>query len=105
MNFMMRAAISCAIVLPGIAGASSEDAWAEFRESVEVACRAQIQAPDRAVVEIEVNPFGSERFGAAIIDVFFEGGDAERSLCIYEKRTGLAELTAPFAAPADSLPR
>lgn len=81
--------------------ASSEDAWVAFRADVLAKCRALVPQADRAT--IEVNPFGSEQFGAAIVTIPAADG-AERLVCIYDKRTGLAELTTPFASADETTP-
>lgn len=89
-------------VLPGVALASSEEAWDDFRASVEDACVAAIGAPETASVTIEVNPFGSESYGAALVTVGNQAGQ-DRMVCIFDKRTQAVEITAPFAdaAPAE----
>lgn len=88
-------------VLPVMAQASSEDAWDEFRTAVETACRALVDAPE-ATVSVEVNPFGSESYGAALVTATHAGG-TDRVICIFDKQAGTAEITAPFtdAAPAE----
>jgi len=79
---------------PVPAAASSDDAWAAFRDSVRSACLALV-APG-TTPEIEVNPFGSDSYGAANVTVATAAG-TDRMICIFDKRTGRAELTAPFA--------
>ncbi len=76
--------------------ASGDGAWAEFRTEVEAACAALVGQPGDVVVE--VNPFGSEHYGAAIVTVTPEGGapGAERMICIFDKTAKVAELTTPF---------
>ncbi|MDQ1899115.1 hypothetical protein RAH32_01450 [Paracoccus sp. WLY502] len=89
-------------VLPGVVLASSEEAWDDFRASVENTCVAAISAPETASVTIEVNPFGSESYGAALVTVGNQTGQ-DRMVCIFDKRTQAVEITAPFAdaAPAE----
>lgn len=82
-------------LLPLSAAASTEEAWEEFRAQVRDACAALVQAPEGARVGIEVNPFGSESHGAALVTVGHETGE-DRMICIFDKRAGTAELTAPF---------
>lgn len=77
---------------------SSEDAWAQFRSDVEAECAKLVDAPEGAATEIEVNPFGSEGFGAALVTVTLDDATADRMICIYDKQTKAAEMTAPFAA-------
>lgn len=73
--------------------ASSDEGWEAFRVQVRDACLALAEPGSEA----EVNPFGSERYGAAILTTPVAGG-RERAVCIVDKQTGAAELTAPFPA-------
>lgn len=94
---MRSALILAAALAAGPALAASEDAWAEFRAATEGACRALAQAPGDATVTVEVNPFGSDRFGVALVTVRLADGSADRMVCVMEKQGRKAELTAPFA--------
>ena len=94
-HFALILACACACAAP--ACASSPDAWAAFRADVEAACRALVQDPGE--VAVEVNDFGSEHYGAAIVTLT-AGGGSDRMICIYDKATRAAELTAPFT-PAE----
>ena len=89
----MRLAL-CLALIASPAFASSPDAWEEFRQMVQTACAALVQDPGE--VTIEVNPFGSESFGAALVSVATSQA-TDRRICIVDKVTGKAELTAPFA--------
>ena len=73
--------------------ASSDDAWEDFRHEVAAACTALVQ--DRGEVAVEVNPFGSESYGAAIVTLTSDAG-SDRMICVFDKETRQAELTAPF---------
>lgn len=93
--------------LPILAAASSDEAWAEFRTAVEESCRTLVEgvegeAADAA--EIEVNPFGSEHFGAAIVTIPGADGAGDRMVCIYDKQTGAAEITGPFLPEGEADP-
>lgn len=77
--------------------ASSEDAWAAFRQDVARACAALVPVPEGGALTVEVNPFGSERFGAALVTLTLADTSADRMICIYDKSTRAAEITAPFA--------
>lgn len=79
--------------------ASTDEAWAEFQANVEKACTALAPAGDETA--IEVNPFGSESYGAALLITTTEGDMADRYVCIYDKKSGKAELSAPFTPPQD----
>lgn len=74
---------------------SSADAWEEFRSDVRTACEAI--APKGTTVFIEVSPFGSESYGAAIVYQLTESG-LDRYVCIYDKQTQKAEITTAFPA-------
>jgi hypothetical protein len=50
---------------------------------------------ETGTVSVEVNPFGSESFGAAIVTVTAEWG-SDRMICIFDKASRKAELTAAF---------
>ncbi|MDO5621957.1 MAG: hypothetical protein Q4G24_10850 [Paracoccus sp. (in: a-proteobacteria)] len=76
------------------AAASSPEAWDTWRQEVATTCLAAL--PDGQIAAIQVNPWGSESYGAAILDL----PSGERLVCIFDKRSKAAELTAPFA-PAD----
>ncbi|ARJ68398.1 hypothetical protein B0A89_00745 [Paracoccus contaminans] len=81
----------------GYAAASSEGTWDAMRQDIHDRCLALRNSTGSAgETVIEVNPFGSERFGAAILTTRLNGGASERTICIYDKETHAAELTAPF---------
>lgn len=90
-----------AIVMAGGALASSDDAWQEFRAQVRAGCAALVEAPEGAGVVVEVNPFGSESYGVALVTVGYAEGGVDRMACIFDKKTGQAELTAAFTAAAE----
>lgn len=84
----------CLALIAGPALAASPDAWEEFRQKVQTTCAALVQEP--GTVTIEVNPFGSESYGAALVSVATPQA-TYRMICIMDKGTGQAELTVPFA--------
>ncbi|SNR56213.1 hypothetical protein EYF88_11090 [Paracoccus sediminis] len=88
-------------ILPALASASSDAAWEEFRQAIGESCRSLVDSPDRTRIRVEVNPFGSDSFGAALVTVDHDD-TPDRMVCIYSKATGTAELTAPFADAAIS---
>ena len=73
--------------------ADGEASWDTFRQKVHEACLAALEGS--APADIEVNPFGSEHYGVALIRVAYEGG-TDMMACIYDKATGRAELSTPF---------
>ena len=88
----MRLAL-CLVLIANPALGSSEEAWEAFRVMVQTTCAALIEDPGR--VTVEVSPFGSESYGAALITVT-AGTGTDRMICIVDKVTGRTELTAPF---------
>lgn len=84
-----------ALGLPAVALASSDDAWAEFRANVKTACEAL--APKDGTILVEVNPLGSDSYGAAIVYQQTDAG-LDRYICIYDKQSQKAELSVAFPA-------
>jgi hypothetical protein len=83
------------------AAASSDDAWAEFAETVRTQCLTAA-APMLEAAESVVDPFGSENFGLAILTGMAKGGDASVSyICVMDKQTGSVELGSEL--PSDVL--
>jgi hypothetical protein len=85
------ATLLAVLALP--AAADSPDAWDAFRAEVAAACTALVTT--EGTVTVEVNPFGSESYGAAIVTVSADWG-SDRMICIFDKKTRSAELTAAF---------
>lgn len=78
------------------AQASSGDAWQEFQQDVERACRAATKGVIDPQV-VQVDPYGSESYGFAVL----VGPEASTSklrlvVCAYDKRTQVAEVSAAF---------
>jgi hypothetical protein len=71
--------------------ASTQEAWEMFRTRVQDACLALAEPGSR----VEVSPFGSDSYGGALVVTKTAEGE-ERSICIWSKATGAAELTAPL---------
>lgn len=86
-------------LLPAMAHGSTEEAWQEFRQAVASECGELVASAYGRPAHIEVNPFGSESYGAALVRVEDGAGQIERLICIFDKKAGSAELTAPFANP------
>jgi hypothetical protein len=81
----------CMLGLP--AAADSAGAWEAFRAEVAAACTALVT--QEGTITVDVNPFGSESYGAAIVTVTADWG-SDRMICIFDKASRAAELTAPF---------
>lgn len=90
-------AAALSLAAPASAWASTEESWQAFRADVLEACTEL--APDSGETVIEVNPFGSESYGAALLITTLPDGAADRYVCIYDKQSGSAELTVPFDPP------
>lgn len=74
------------------ARASSDDAWAAFARNVAKACKTGTGSTF-VKPEVIVDPFGSETYGLAIVTGKLKaGGKAGTMLCVYDKKTGKAEV-------------
>ena len=82
------------LLAAGPATASSDEAWAAFRADVAAACTALAAPAGAAEMDVAVDPFGSEHYGAAILTLTRPEG-RERMICIFDKATRRAEITAP----------
>ena len=63
-------------------------AWEAFRADVKAKCLAAAQAAGMKSPEVLVHPFGTERYGLAVLR---EGAD--KRICVYGKQTKTVELT------------
>lgn len=81
---------------PLIANASSDDAWAELRETLVTTCDALARkvTPD-AEIRVTPNEVGSESYAVALVTVSTEAGQ-DMSVCVYDKQKKTAELTVAF---------
>ena len=87
---MVRLVLAAALALsvPAAAFASSPDAWEAFRADVKAKCLAAAQGAGMKSPEVLVHPFGTERYGLAVLR---EGAD--KRICVYGKQTKTVELT------------
>lgn len=78
------------------APASSSDAWEEFQQNVEKAClNASSGLID--VKRVQVDPYGSESYGFAVLFGTEVGTSTERLVaCAYDKTSEVAEISSPF---------
>lgn len=76
--------------------ASSGDAWEEFQQDVEKACLDA--AKDLLLVgSIQVDPYGSESYGFAVLVGIEPGTSNERLVaCAYDKQSQAAEISGYF---------
>lgn len=77
--------------------ASSADAWAEYQQEVEQACRTAADATFMVRVAL-VDPYGSESFGYALL-IGLENGATVESIvvCAYDVAAQKAEISGAFA--------
>lgn len=76
--------------------AASGDAWEEFAQDVQQACLSAALGTV-AVSSIQVDPYGSESYGFAVM-VGVEAGTSNERLvaCAYDKATQKAEISSVF---------
>lgn len=72
--------------------ASSPDAWEVFQKKVAEACTRLALAGDFVAASAEVDPFGTETYGLALVTGKLKSGREERALCAFDKNSGKAEL-------------
>ena len=87
-------AVAALVVLAGQPlRASSPDAWDELREKVAKECLALALAGDFEKATAQVDPFGTESYGLALVKGTLKKGAGEASsLCVLDKKSGKAEL-------------
>lgn len=96
-----RTAIVACSILAIVTGvqpvqASSADAWEEFQQDVEKACR-NAAGSLLLVGSIQVDPYGSESYGFAVMVGIEPGTSNERLVaCTYDKRSQAAEVSGYF---------
>jgi len=92
--------LACALVAvawtPLDVAASSDDAWEEFERDVQKACLIASKGVLQ-VTDVQVDPYGSESFGFAVIHGVESGASTERLIvCAYDKQSQAAEISSPF---------
>lgn len=95
-RYVAAALVSFSIGLPIAANASSDDAWAELRETLVTTCDALARNmwPD-AEIRVTPNEVGSESYAVALVTAITDAGQ-DMSVCIYDKHNKTAELTTAF---------
>ena len=82
--------------LPALA--ASPDAWDAFRQEVAAACIAAA-APLIGNAAADVDPFGSESYGLALLYGKAKGADNEiRAICVFDKKTKTVEIGGELPA-------
>ncbi|MCM2394965.1 hypothetical protein NBH19_02585 [Rhizobium sp. S95] len=85
-----------ALAVPALA--SSDGAWEEFAADVKKKC-LEAAEPKIEKAAIAVDPFGSERFGLAVLSGKAKGGDAKVTyVCVYDKQAQTVELGSELTA-------
>jgi len=79
-----------------VAQGSSAEAWQEFQQDVERACREAVKGSIEAQV-VQVDPYGSESYGFAVL----VGPDVSNTtlrlvVCVYDKQSQVAEVSSTF---------
>jgi hypothetical protein len=85
---ILLAALAPSLAAPGLALASSPEAWAEFRTEVRARCLAAAQGQGMRRPEVIVHPVGTPSYGVAVLR---EGAD--KRICVYLKAEKTVELT------------
>jgi len=97
-NSVAILALSLAVSVAGTAQlqASSGDAWEEFAQDVQQACLSAALGTI-AVTSVQVDPYGSESYGFAVL-VGVEAGTSNERLvaCAYDKASQKAEISGVF---------
>lgn len=79
-----------------VANASSADAWEDFQQDVEKACLDAAKGV-LLVGSIQVDPYGSESYGFAVMVGIEPGTSNERLVaCAYDKRSQAVEVSGYF---------
>jgi hypothetical protein len=91
-------ALSLLVLTAPTVHASSDDAWAAFGKAVSSACvKAAAGQIDKA--KAVVDPYGSERFGLALVTGTAKGAKQTISLiCVYDKQKKTVELGSELSA-------
>lgn len=100
MRSALLSATLLAALVAGAAHGDSPESWDSFRAEMDATCRALATAQaGKGEAAVEVNPFGSESYGVALVTLTTPSG-TDRMACVLDKRTRRAELTAAFAPPS-----
>ncbi|MGE4322852.1 MAG: hypothetical protein AB7E60_07450 [Sphingobium sp.] len=76
--------------------ASSPDAWKEFQQNVEKACRGAVSGV-LDVNTIQVDPYGSDSYGFALLLGTEVGTSTDRLIaCAYNKESQAVEISSPL---------
>ncbi|OJF93887.1 hypothetical protein [Pararhizobium antarcticum] len=88
----IAATLFAASLVPVPVFASSDKAWDALRADVQAQCLAAVTETVESPKAV-VDPFGSERFGLALVSGKAKGADRTVSyICVYDKQTKAAEI-------------
>lgn len=91
--------LACAGMIASPALAAAPDAWEAFSKEVETAC-LEAARPLFAAAVADVDPFGSESYGLALVHGKAKGADADiRAICVFDKRTKEVQIGGELPAP------
>ena len=97
MRFLLIMALAVGSGVPALA--ASDDAWEQFRADVEAACLKAAE-PLFETAAAQVDPFGSESYGLALVTGNAKGADAAiAAICVYDKKTKAVEIGGELPAP------
>lgn len=92
----LACALAAVICVTQPVHASSANAWEEFQKDVKAAC-LRASASVIGVTSIQVDPYGSESYGFAVIFGVEKSSSKESIIaCAYDKRSEVAEISSIF---------
>lgn len=83
--------LAAALLLAGPACGSSDDAWSAFAAEVEDACMGAVSGSISDALAV-VDPFGSERYGLAIVSGRTANVRAVSVICVLDKETRAVQI-------------
>ena len=92
---MVKALVGVVIGLGMIvpASASSGDAWQAMRDKLRTGCLSEATAMGLGKVEINVDPFGSQSYGIAVLNKRGAGRKQNVAyVCVMDKKRGAFEI-------------
>ena len=89
-HFALAAVALGGFMLPAMA--ASPDAWEAFREEVKAAC-LKAAKPLFETAAADIDPFGSESYGLALVHGKAKGADTEiKAICVFDKKSKKVEI-------------
>jgi hypothetical protein len=95
---LLPTALVLGLALATAALSASPDAWDAFRKEVAAACIAAA-APLIDNAAADVDPFGSESYGLALLHGKAKGAESDiRAICVFDKATKAVEIGGELPA-------